>query len=65
MRAQDASMFYHKVDKNANGTPQQWRRNGATKLWKRKPNEFKIPVKRGMYQYEYITHENIDQFTWS
>jgi hypothetical protein len=41
--------------------PIRWRRNGATKTWKRTPGKFKIPVKFGMYAYDYITNEEADQ----
>lgn len=37
-----------------------WRRNGKTKLWKTRPNEFRIPVKRGLYEYGYITDAEQD-----
>ena len=43
---------------NADGTPQRWRVNGAVKTWKLDPGRVKVPVKRGMYQYGYITEEN-------
>ena len=36
------------------------RRNGMTKRWKRKPTEFKIPVKFGLYQYGYIDNTNVE-----
>lgn len=35
-----------------------WRRNGATKTWKTRPNEFRVPVKYGLYSYGYIDHAN-------
>ena len=31
-----------------------WRRNGQTKVWKRTPGKFRIPVKFGLYRYDYI-----------
>lgn len=64
MKAQESNTFFHKVEINSDGTPQKWRRNGKTKTWKRKPDAYQIPVKRGLYQFGYITHENIDNFTW-
>jgi hypothetical protein len=42
------------------------RRNGKTqtwKTWKTRPGHFKIPVKYGLYEYSYITHENAADFT--
>lgn len=35
------------------------RRNGKTKLWKTRPDEFRIPIKYGMYGFGYITEENM------
>lgn len=39
-----------------------WRRNGATKTWKTRPGEFRIPVKWGMRSYDYITELDADRF---
>ena len=39
-----------------------WRRNGATKTWKTRPNEFSVPIKYGLYQYSYLTQDNAEQF---
>lgn len=33
------------------------RRNGKTKLWKRQPDKFRIPVKYGLRHYFYITNQ--------
>jgi hypothetical protein len=41
----------------------RWRRNGALKLWKTRPTEFRQPVKYGLYGFGYITHSNLDE-TW-
>ena len=38
-------------------TQEIWRRNGKTKLWKTRPTEYSIPVKHGLYRYDYITQE--------
>ena len=48
------SIFFSTVLKNADKTRLRARRNGKTKTWKTRPNEFKIPVKHGMYDYGYI-----------
>ena len=48
---------------NADGTPKRYRRNGATKLWKTRPDDFKIPVKHGLYRFGYITQDNAQEFT--
>lgn len=38
------------------------RRSGMTKTWKTRPEEFKVPVKYGLYESFYITHENAGEF---
>ena len=30
---------------------EEWRRNGATQVWKTRPGEFRIPVKYGLRSY--------------
>lgn len=39
-----------------------WRRNGETKLWKKRPEEFSVPLKWGMgynrRQYTYLTQDD-------
>ena len=54
--------FEHKTLKNADGTRLRARRNGKTKTWKTRPEEFKIPAKYGLYNYFYITHENCQEW---
>jgi len=38
------------------------RRNGQVKLWKTRPMEFSLPVKRGLYDYGYITDSDNERF---
>ena len=52
--------LHHATNKNADGTPQRWRVNGAVKTWKTRPSEVKIPVKHGMYDYGYVTQDDLD-----
>jgi len=42
-------------------TGSRWRRNGALKTWKTRPTEFRQPVKYGLYGYDYITQNNLDE----
>lgn len=37
--------------------------SGACKTWKTRPSEFKLPVKYGMYESGYITHEDCARWT--
>ena len=39
-----------------------WRRNGATKTWKTRPNEFRVPLKHGLYDYGELTDGNAHLF---
>lgn len=59
-----ASNFYHRTLTYKDGvTPLQARRNGATKTWRTRPGEFRIPCKYGMYDYFYIDQNNAHE--WS
>ena len=55
-------ILHHVGLKNADGTPARYRVNGACKTWKRRPGQFSVPLKRGMYQHTYLTHDNCDGF---
>jgi len=63
MTAMTANEFYHRTEKNSDGSPARARRNGRTKTWKRQPGAFRIPVKHGMYDYFYIDNRNAGE--WS
>ena len=52
--------LHHVVNKNADGTPQRWRVNGKPKTWKRSPNRVQVPIKHGLYSYDYITEDSLD-----
>lgn len=59
-----ANTFYSRLHTYKDGKrPIEVRRNGATKTWKTRPGEFRIPVKYGMYEYFYITDK--DAAEWS
>lgn len=38
------------------------RRNGKTQVWKTRPDEFRVPVKHGLYDYGEITQDNASDF---
>lgn len=38
------------------------RRNGQTQTWKRRPDNWRIPVKRGMYEFGAITQADAALF---
>lgn len=61
--AETANHFEHVSLKNKDKTPLRVRRNGKTQTWKRRPNDFKIPIKYGLYEYSYITQDDCQQWT--
>jgi hypothetical protein len=44
------------------GKIHHWRRNGATRTWTTRPEEFRIPVAYGLKYYGYIDHVNAERF---
>ena len=56
-QALTAQRFHYPVS----GTKcETWRRNGKTQVWKTRPDEFRVPVKFGLYGYDAITHKEFD-----
>lgn len=53
-------LLHHTVNKNADGTPQGWRVNGKVQTWKRNPEKVKIPLKYGLYRFDYLTEKDLD-----
>ena len=53
-------MLYHRINNNADGTPQRWKVNGKPKTWKRSPERVRVPIKHGMYHYDYLTELYLD-----
>jgi len=49
-------VLHHKQRENADGTPERWRVNGKVKRWKRDTNRIEVPLKRGLYDYGYLTN---------
>jgi len=53
-------IVYHTINKNSDGTAQRWKVNGKVQTWKKDLTRVKIPVKYGMYRYDYITENELD-----
>lgn len=53
-------ILHHTINKNADGTPQRWRVNGMVKTWKRDAGRVKVPVKYGLYGYDYVTEHELN-----
>ena len=54
------AILYHVTYKNSDGTPQRWRINGKPKTWVRQPNRVRVPLKHGLYDYDYLTERNLE-----
>ena len=52
-------ILYHVNHRNADGSPQRWRVNGRPKVWVRSPHKVKVPVKHGLWSYDYITDHDL------
>ena len=63
MNASYRDEFEHTTAKNADGTPTRCRVNGACKTWKTRPNEYRLPVKHGLYDHFYIDESNASEWT--
>ena len=55
-------ILHHVTYRNADGTPHRWRVNGAVKRWKRTPDRIEVPIKRGLYQFDYLTESYLHEF---
>jgi len=51
--------LYHLRNTNADGTAQKWRVTGKPKTWKREPERVKVPVKHGLWDYDYVTEKDL------
>lgn len=52
--------LYHRIETNSDGSAKRWRVNGKVKTWKTRPAEVRIPVKHGLYDYDYVTEKELD-----
>lgn len=41
----------------------RWKVNGQVKTWKRSPDKVKVPVKHGLYAYDYVTENELNIVT--
>lgn len=53
-------ILYHTKNTNADRTPQRWKVNGQVKTWKRTPEKVRVPVKHGLYRYDYLTEDDLN-----
>ena len=53
------SEFWHRYERNADGTPIRCRKSGQLKTWKTRPGDFRQPVKYRTKNSLYLTPANI------
>ncbi len=53
------TVLYHARNRNADGSPQRWRVNGAPKLWKRSPGRVQVPIRHGLRSYGHLTEDSL------
>lgn len=58
----NATEFWHRVLRNADGTPVRCRPSGKLQTWKTRSNDFKLPVKRGLKESFYLMPENVSDW---
>ena len=54
--------IHHVRLRNADGSPLRARVNGRTKTWKTRPDEFKVPMKHGLYECFYLDQTNAHEW---
>jgi hypothetical protein len=52
------STIYHTTKRDSRGNALRVRSSGKCQTWVTRPEEFKLPVKYGLYESGYITHAN-------
>jgi hypothetical protein len=60
--AKHGDIFYHRSQRNADGTPLRARVSGVCKTWVKQPEKFKLPMKHGLRACFYITED--DTLDW-
>ena len=62
MTVEEAKQLKHgDVLLNTADNNRRWRVNGKVKTWVTRPNEVRVPVKHGLYAYDYVTQDNVAQ----
>lgn len=56
--AKHGDIFHHVSRTNSDGTPLRVRVSGKCKVWKTRPESFKLPIKHGLYANGYIDNSN-------
>lgn len=57
------TLVHNTAKQNGGKTPLRVRVTGKVKLWKTRPDDFKIPVKHGLCESGYVDHTNGQYWT--
>lgn len=53
-------MLYHVTHRQGRGKEaQRWKVNGQVKTWKRSPERVQVPIKHGLYSFDYLTESDL------
>ena len=63
LNASHGTIFYHKTAMNADFSAVRVRVTGRCKTWVTRPEEFRLPVKYGLYQSLAIDHKNMGDYS--
>ncbi len=50
----------HGDTKNRKGECHRWRVNGKPKVWVRRPERVRVPLKHGLYSYDALTENQLE-----
>ena len=53
-------IIHSEIRTNASGACQRWRVNGKPKTWKRQPERVQVPLKYGMYEFDYLYESDLN-----
>jgi hypothetical protein len=56
-------VIFHNTLRDSKGNPSKWRVNGMVKTWVRSPERVKVPLKHGMWDFGYLTEDNLDELS--
>lgn len=54
------TILYHVSNRNSDGTAQRWKVNGKPKTWKTRPDEVRVPLKHGLYAFDYLDQDSLE-----
>lgn len=55
-------IIYYMWQKNYDGSFARFKVNGKMKTWKTRPEDFRLPLKRGIYEFWALTPSNMQHF---